>query len=193
MSHAWMCRVSIAAGVFLIGVYPAAGKAGTSASGDRTIRVHGTLDATEDAVPDTSVCLGPGHRYTAGPLDTPYSGTSIYRGTFRGTGKFCGYILPSLNSDGSVPFAETDVFSGRLVGCGRGTITYTVRGSASEVPDLRTLALPAQEDWRVARGTGSHDLSGITRGHGHDPARINADTSIHAEFRGVITCHRVSG
>jgi hypothetical protein len=154
------------------------------------ITVHGTLHALTDVVTDTSLCKAQGGSYVPGALDYAYSGTSTYAGTFRGTGRFCGHSTGGPAADGSVPFTETDTFVGTVNGCGTGTVVYDVHGFIHPSLDLGRRALNADEDWRVVPRSGLKGLRGLRSGNGHDPAWINADTSIDADFLGVVTCAR---
>jgi hypothetical protein len=158
------------------------------AEGGRTVRVVSQLHGVQDAVPDGSVCAARGGEYVPGPTDLAYSGVSTYTGTFEGTGRFCGYIPPRPNADGSLSFVETDVFTGLVRGCGRGSITYVVHGFIYPSVDLTRRSLDAAEDWVVVARTGTQGLRGLLSGRGHDPAWVNADDTVDADFRGTVRC-----
>lgn len=161
-----------------------------SADNAHRVNVRGTLHALTDAVTDTSLCIAQGGEYVPGALDYSYSGTSTYAGTFTGTGRFCGHSSGGPAADGSVPFTETDTFVGTVTGCGRGTVVYDVHGFIHPSLDLGRRALNADEDWRVVPRSGPNGLRGLRSGSGHDPAWINADSSIDADFLGFVTCVR---
>jgi hypothetical protein len=153
-----------------------------------TLQVSGSLHAVTDPVTDTALCQQQGGEYVPGPTDYSYSGTSSYAGTFQGTGRFCGRSTGAVNPDGTVPFIETDTFTGTVRGCGSGTVTYHVHGVIDAALDLATKGVPAEEDWVVVVRSATGGLRALRSGHGHDHATINPDSSIDAEFSGVVTC-----
>jgi hypothetical protein len=168
----------------------AAPAAGSDRSG-RIIRVTGTLRAVTDAVPDVTLCNAEGGAYAIGPTDLPESGSSTITGTFRGTGRFCGHLVPGIGPGGSLPFVETDTFTGTVRGCGTGTVIYHVTGFVGTRFDTGRGGLPTEEDWRIARGSGLAGLSGLRSGGGHDSGQINLDSSIDTDFKGTVTCAHV--
>jgi hypothetical protein len=127
--------------------------------------------------------------YVPGPSDVFYSGTSIFLGTFEGTGRFCGHSTEDVvRSDGSVPFIETDTFTGIVHGCGTGHVTYSVRGSVSPF-DPATQSVPAQEDWKIVAQGGTEGLGGLMSGGGHNNATLISLTSSEAgTFTGSVKC-----
>jgi hypothetical protein len=155
-----------------------------------TISVTGHLHAIPDVVPDTTLCQAEGGVYAVGPSDAPESGTSTITGTFNGTGRFCGHTLRRIGPGGSLPFIETDTFTGTVRGCGKGTVTYHVNGVVRTRPHPATLGLPTDETWQIAAHSGTAGLHSLTSGHGHDVGQINADSSIDTDFRGSVTCTR---
>jgi hypothetical protein len=158
----------------------------------RVVRVVGRLHATSDAVPDTSLCDAQPDGYAVGPADVPESGTSTLTGTFAGTGRFCGHTTRGLGPGGSLPFVETDVFTGTVHGCGTGSATYRVRGYVGSSYSTARNGLPTEEDWQVVAGSGTAGLRGLTSGGGHDSGAIHPDTSIDTDFTGSVRCARNS-
>lgn len=152
------------------------------------LTVRGTLHATSDPLPDTTICSAQKGRYALAPGDIPESGTSTYTGTFTGTGVFCGHTTAGVGPDGSVPFVETDIFTGTVQGCGTGQVTYHVQGFVSSRVNPTTKGLPTNEDWQVVAGSGSGGLRRLSSGHGHDVGQINADSSIDTDFAGSVVC-----
>jgi hypothetical protein len=154
-----------------------------------TVPVRGTLNATYDAVPDRTLCDARGGVYAPGLSDFFYSGTSIYAGTFEGTGRFCGHTTQGVvGSDGSIPFIETDTFTGTVHGCGTGHVTYSVRGAVSSLFDPATQSLPAEEDWKIVARGGTEGLRGLRSGGGHNNAAISLNTNDAGTFMGSVKC-----
>jgi hypothetical protein len=171
-----------------------AGLALPAVAADRTVhtvKVTGSLHAMSDAVPDTTLCDAEGGAYAIGPTDLPESGTSRYTGTFEGTGRFCGRFVPGIGPGGSLPFIETDTFTGTVHGCGVGTVTYHVKGYVGSRFDPDRGGLPTEEDWRLAPRSGHGGLAGMRSGGGHDSGQINVDGSIDTDFTGTVTCAQV--
>jgi len=161
---------------------------GAAAQRVRVITVTGSLHAVPDGVPDPTLCNAAGGSYVAGPTDVPESGTSVLRGTFEGTGRFCGHTTGLPGPDGSVQFVETNTFTGTVHGCGTGTVTYHVKGYVGALPDPARGGLPTEEDWQVVAGSGTGGLSGLRSGGGHNSGQINLDGSIDTDFKGRVRC-----
>lgn len=159
----------------------------------RVIKVTGSLHAVSDAIPDVALCNAEGGVYAVGPTDVPESGTSTITGTFHGTGRFCGHVVPGIGPGGSLPFVETDTFTGTVRGCGTGTVTYHVAGFVGTRFDAARRGLPTEEDWQIARGSGVGGLAGLRSGGGHDSGQINPDSSIDTDFTGTVSCARAKG
>ena len=179
--------LAAAAALLVLLTVPALGSQGSG----RTIKVTGMLHAVADAVPDVSLCNAEGGVYAVGPTDVPESGSSTITGTFQGTGRFCGHVVAGVGPGGSVPFVETDTFTGAVKGCGVGTVTYHVTGYVGTQPDVARGGLPTEEDWQIARGSGLGGLSGLVSGGGHDTGQINVDSSIDTDFTGTVSCAQV--
>lgn len=160
------------------------------------IHVKSTLHGEQPLEADTTQCVKRGGEFVPGPLDSAYNGTSVYHGTFEGTGTYCGYIPPGVNHDGTLNFIETDTFTGTVAGCGTGTVTYDVHGTSDVVPDPSRAALPAREHWQILRGSGTGGLAHLVAGKGDDPAKVNLTptsstppkTTVDADFQGVVRC-----
>ena len=162
--------------------------AGASDAKARAVRVVGSLHASSDAVPDEALCDADGGDYAVGPTEAPESGTSTLRGTFDGTGRFCGHTTAGVGPGGAIPFVETDTFTGTVHGCGTGTVVYHVSGYIGGQLDPSRQGLPTEEDWQIVPGSGTGGLRGIRSGGGHDSGQINLDSSIDTEFSGRLTC-----
>ncbi len=176
--------------VLVTGFLLASSTAALGATGKqaRVVKVVGHLHATSDAVPDASLCNSQGGEYAIGATDVPESGTSTITGTFAGTGRFCGHTTAGVGPGGSLPFVETDVFTGTVHGCGTGTLIYHVRGYVGSHFSTARNGLPTEEDWRIAAGSGTTGLRGLTSGGGHDSGEIHPDTSIDTSFTGSVRC-----
>ncbi|MEA2644971.1 MAG: hypothetical protein QOE92_54 [Chloroflexota bacterium] len=195
-----MSHLAITAGVAVVCSVGGAGLAATqalivaSAEVTTTIAVSGHLNALTDVVPDRSLCDAQGGAFAPGPTDAFYSGTSTLTGTFEGTGRFCGRTSDGvIRQDGNVPFLETDLFTGTVQGCGKGSVTYTVNGTVGAKPMVATQGLPTDEDWQIVARSGIAGLSGLVSGGGHDVGQINADSSIDTDFTGAVQCTAPAG
>ncbi|MDP9181645.1 MAG: hypothetical protein M3P04_02560 [Actinomycetota bacterium] len=152
------------------------------------VTARGVLDAVADPVPDPTLCNAAGGTYVAGPADFPESGTSTLKGTFDGTGRFCGHTTGFPGPGGRIEVVETDTFTGTVHGCGTGTVVYRVKGYVGAVPDLARRGLPSEEDWQIVPGSGTGGLRSLRSGGGHDSGQINLDSSIHTDFKGHVSC-----
>ena len=164
-----------------------------AASKQHVVTVKGTLHAVFDAVPDQSLCAAQGGEYVVRPTDYLWwSATSTLKGTFTGTGRHCGHST-SLNPDGSASYVETTTFTGRVAGCGRGSVIYNVHGVLRPAFDASRRAVPTDEHWKIAAHSGTAGLRGLTSGSGHGPAWMNVDTSLDADVLGHVTCTPTAG
>ncbi|GAC1442561.1 MAG: hypothetical protein NVS3B26_17270 [Mycobacteriales bacterium] len=173
-----------------LGVVLLGGTAVARASAEHPHLVHvvGSLHAVQDTVPDMSLCAKEGGAYAVGTGEVPESGASTLRGTFEGTGKYCGHSLPAVvGPNGSIPIVETDLFTGTVHGCGTGTVTYHVTGFVGAPTASTPGGLPTQEDWRIVAGSGTGGLKGLRGGAGHNSGQVNADGD-NTQFNGTVSC-----
>lgn len=164
----------------------------------RVVHVHATIRGTSPLTGSADQCIRRGGDYDPHGVPTSYSGTMVVHGTLEGTATFCGWIPPAVNSDGSLNYLETDTFTGTLAGCGRGSLTYDIRGRVYPAFDPQHTALKATETWSVDRGSGTGELAGVTSGGGHQPAwlvltpttdeRGTPATELDGGLEGVIRC-----
>jgi hypothetical protein len=158
-----------------------------AASRQHVVTVKGTVHAVFDAVPDQSLCAAQGGEYVVRPTDYFYSATSTYKGTFTGTGRHCGHST-SVNPDGSASYVETTTFTGRVAGCGRGSVIFNVHGVLRPAFDASRRAVPIDDDWKIVARSGTAGLRGLTSGSGHDTGWLNVDSSLDADVTGHVTC-----
>jgi hypothetical protein len=134
------------------------------------VHISGRVDATADPVPNQG-CVG--RMY-------PLSGTAIYKGTLAGVGGFCTQAKLPVVTPSGLAYHEEHTFVGTVKRCGTGTFRYTVDG-VSHAPDPAK-GIPADEYWRITKGSGTGGLVGIRSGLNHRTGAITTGGTVFAVF-----------
>jgi hypothetical protein len=147
-----------------------------------TFPVHATLRAYVHPIPTNFVC---GPDQPNGACSIYYDGDGSFAGDLQGTLTFSGrqWVAP----DGSLPFEETNVFTGVVNRCGSGSFSYRVTNADLGTFDPFQQAFVGDEDWTIVPGSSTSGLPGLT-GSGHDPFTFHLDASVDGSFTGTVTC-----
>jgi hypothetical protein len=141
------------------------------------VHISGRLDATVDPVTNPR-CVG--RMYTLS--GTPENGTgAIYKGTLAGVGGFCNQAKLPLVEPSGLAYHEEHTFVGTVQGCGTGTFGYTVDGVVHAADSVKGY-IPADEYWRITKGSGTGGLVAIRSGLNHRTGGITTSGTAFAVF-----------
>jgi hypothetical protein len=127
--------------------------------------------APEHPVPETGVCRGTGHSTTPTTFTGDWTGRSEYA--------YAWLALPN----GSTLIENLETFTGSIVGCGTGSMTYGMRSVEDQHGNIRA-------EWEILDGYGTGELERV-RGHGTLTGVFReSDLTSSGEFRGSLRCTR---